>query len=180
VIDLLAPAVATLTGGATLARQGGQGWLSLVPVDAAHSSYNGLILLTFIVVSGSLVAFAVHRLASHRVARGPIWDCGYPDSSPATQYTASSFGQPLRRVFGSVAFSAREIVAMPPPGDQGPARLEVQLRDHVWATLYAPVAGVVDVLSERLNVIQFLTIRRYLTMMFGALVFLLVAVALWR
>ncbi len=180
VIDLLAPAVATLTGGATLATQGGQGWLSLVPVDPAHSSYNGLILLTFILVSGSLVAFAVHRLASHRVARGPIWDCGYPDPSPATQYTASSFGQPLRRVFGSVAFSAREQVEMPAPGDLGPARLEVHLRDHVWTMLYAPVAGVIDALSERLNVIQFLTIRRYLTMMFGALVFLLVVVAVWR
>lgn len=180
VIDLLAPAVATLSAGATLPTQGGQGWLSLVPVDPVHSSYNGLILLTFIVVSASLVAVAVHRLASHRVARGPIWDCGYPDPSPATQYSASSFGQPLRRVFGSVVFSAREHVEMPAPGDLGPARLEVHQRDHVWATLYAPLAGVIDALAERLNIVQFLTIRRYLTMMFGALVLLLVVVAVWR
>ncbi len=33
---------------------------------------------------------------------------------------------------------------------------------------------------RRLNGLQFLTIRRYLTMMFGALVILLIVVALWR
>ena len=32
------------------------------------------------------------------------------DPSPSTQYTAGSFSQPLRRVFGSVLFGAREKV----------------------------------------------------------------------
>ena len=27
--------------------------------------------------------------------RAPAWDCGYPDTSPATQYTAGSFAQPI-------------------------------------------------------------------------------------
>ena len=40
------------------------------------------------------------RLAALR--RGPAWDCGFPDPSPATQYTADSFAQPFRRVFGDV------------------------------------------------------------------------------
>ncbi len=33
--------------------------------------------------------------------RAPAWDCGFPDPSPATQYTAGSFAQPIRRVFGT-------------------------------------------------------------------------------
>ena len=45
--------------------------------------------------------------------RGPAWDCGFPDPSPATQYTADSFAQPIRRVFGEVVFRARERVDMP-------------------------------------------------------------------
>ena len=35
-------------------------------------------------------------------------------------------------------------------------------------------------LSLKLNTLQFLTIRMYLSLMFGALVTLLVVVALWR
>ena len=76
---------------------------------------------------GQLAAFAIHRLASDRLRRAPAWDCGYPDASPATQYTAMSFAQPIRRVFGTVVFRAREQVEMPPPGDTRPARLTVQM-----------------------------------------------------
>ena len=64
-----------------------------------------------------------------RARRGPAWDCGFPDPSPATQYTADSFAQPIRRVFGEVVFLARERVDMPAPGDARPARLTVTLRD---------------------------------------------------
>ena len=34
--------------------------------------------------------------------------------------------------------------------------------------------------ADRLNFLQYLTVRRYLTMMFGALVVLLGVMALWR
>ncbi len=54
--------------------------------------------------------------------------------SPVTQYTADSFAQPIRRVFGTIVFRAREHVDMPPPGDIRPARLTVEWRDLVWDT----------------------------------------------
>ena len=65
---------------------------------------------------------SIHRSPPTAAPR-PAWDCGYPDPSPATQYTADSFAQPIRRVFGTVVFRAREHVEMPPPGDRRPARL---------------------------------------------------------
>jgi len=126
-----------------------------------------------------LAAYAIHRLASHAVRRGPAWDCGFPEPSPATQYTASSFAQPIRRVFGTVVFQARETVDMPAPGDLRPARLTVTLRDLIWETLYEPVAGGVAAAAEWLNRFQFLTIRRYLSLVFAALIVLLTVVALW-
>jgi hypothetical protein len=114
------------------------------------------------------------------VRRSDAWDCGFPDPRPATQYTAGSFSQPIRRVFGSVVFRAAEEVHIPPPGDVRPARLEVRLRDVLWDVLYAPTARLVGFAAERLNRLQFLTIRGYLTLVFGALVALLMVLTVWQ
>ena len=96
-----------------------------------------------------------------------------------TQYTASSFAQPIRRVYGTVVFHAREIGEMPPPGATTPARLTVELRDLIWEAAYQPITVFIGYATERLNVLQFLTIRRYLTLVFAALVLLLLVLAIW-
>ena len=175
-IDALAP-VATALVGTSMPHQAGLAWLTIVPIAESRSSYNGLLVFVFVVISGSLAAFAIHRLASDKLRRGPAWDCGYPDPSPATQYTASSFAQPIRRVYGTSVFRAREIGEMPPPGATTPARLTVTLSDLIWDGLYAPVASFVGLAADRLNILQFLTIRRYLTLVFTALVLLLMVLA---
>lgn len=177
VIDALAPVTSAMVG-ARMAPQASVGWLSIVPVAEARSSYNGLLVMTFIVASGGLAAMAIHRFASHAIRRAPAWDCGFPDPSPATQYTASSFGQPIRRVFGAV-FGVRDHVRMPAPGELEAARFATELHDPIWDRLYAPIAGSVGWAADRLNRVQFLTIRAYLALVFGALVSLLLVLALW-
>jgi formate hydrogenlyase subunit 3/multisubunit Na+/H+ antiporter MnhD subunit len=177
-MDALAPVVTSLVGE-RMPVQGSVEWLSIVPIAESRSSYNGLLVFAFIAISGSLTAFAIHRLASDKMRRGPAWDCGYPDASPATQYTADSFAQPIRRVFGTVVFRAREHGEMPPPGDMQPARLSVVVRDPIWEALYAPIAAGVGATAVRLNHLQFLTIRQYLSLVFGALVTLLLVLAIW-
>jgi len=157
----------------------GTQWLSIVPIAASRSSYDGLLVFLFMVISGTLAAFAIHRLASDRLRRAPAWDCGYPDASPATQYTAMSFAQPMRRVFGTVVFHAREHGEMPPPGDTRPAQLEVELSDPIWDLLYAPLVTGVGFAADHLNRLQFLTIRQFLSLVFGALVILLLVLAVW-
>ncbi len=102
-IDALAPVAQALVGD-TMPHQSGLAWLTIVPIAESRSSYNGLLVFIFVVMSGSMAAFAIHRLASDRLRRAPAWDCGYPDASPATQYTASSFAQPIRRVYGTSVF----------------------------------------------------------------------------
>ena len=180
VVDGLAPVVGLLNGGAQLATQHNQPWLTLAPIVDAKSAYNGLLVLLFMALSGTAAALLIHRFASNALRRGPAWDCGFPDASPATQYTAGSFAQPIRRVFGSIVFQARERVTMPPPGDGRPAKLEVQLRDPVWDYGYAPITTAVIAASTHANHLQYLTIRRYLSLVFGALVVLLLGMALWR
>jgi UPF0716 family protein affecting phage T7 exclusion len=178
-IDALAP-VTTAMVGASMPHQTAVQWLSIVPIAESRSSYNGLLVFAFMAVSGMLAAFAIHRLASDRLRRGPAWDCGYPDPNPATQYSASSFAQPIRRVYGTLVFRAREIGEMPPPGSVAPARLTVEVRDLIWDTLYVPLSGLVETAADRLNILQFLTIRRYLSLVFAALVLLLLVLAIWQ
>ena len=176
-IDSLAP-VTTAMVGHSMPHQADLAWLTIVPIAESRSSYNGLLVLAFVTLSGSLAALAIHRLASDRLRRAPAWDCGFPDSNPAIQYTASSFSQPIRRAFGSVVFAAREIGEMPPPGALSVARLTVRQRDLIWDFLYAPLADGIATVTERINVLQFQTIRRYLSLVFIALVLLLLVLAL--
>jgi len=177
-IDALAP-VNTALIGAHMPAQIGTPWLAIIPITASRSSYDGLLVFLFMVMSGALAASAIHRLASDRLRRAPAWDCGYPDASPANQYTAMSFAQPIRRVFGTTLFHARETVEMPPPGDTRPARLSVELHDLIWDFIYAPLAAGIGFAADRLNRLQFLTIRQFLSFVFGALVILLLVLAIW-
>jgi formate hydrogenlyase subunit 3/multisubunit Na+/H+ antiporter MnhD subunit len=178
-IDALAP-VAQTAVGAHMPQQRALEWLTIVPVAESRSSYNGLALFLLICLAGGLAAWVIHRWASHAIRRSAPWDCGFPDPDPRAQYTAGSFAQPIRRVFGSFVFRARERVEMPPPGDRRPARLEVHLRDLVWESIYAPIETIVGWTADLFNRIQFLTIRGYLTLVAGALVALLVVLAVWQ
>jgi hypothetical protein len=69
---------------------------------------------------------------------------------------------------------------MPPPGDMAPARIEKHIHDPAWETFYAPVGTLVAATADWMNVLQFLTIRRYLAFVFIALILLLLVLALWQ
>jgi formate hydrogenlyase subunit 3/multisubunit Na+/H+ antiporter MnhD subunit len=177
-IDALAPVTQLVVGG-RMPVQTGVEWLSIVPIAESRSSYNGLLVFLFMSASGMIGAFVIHRLASDKVRRGAIWDCGFPDASPITQYSGDSFAQPIRRVFGALVFRAREVGEMPSPNSTLPARFAAIVRDPIWDALYAPLMDFVAFATEKLNVLQFLTIRRYLSLVFAALVLLLLVLAAW-
>src|SRR5579875_1192949 len=178
VVDALAPVSESLIGD-RMPVQASDPWLSIVPIAASRSSYDGLLVFVFIGLAGLIAAWAIHNFASRALRRSAAWDCGTPDPSPLTQYTAASFAQPIRRVYGTLAFRARERVEMPPPGDARPAVLHASLRDLVWDWLYAPIEGSVATAAGRLNQFQFLTIRKYLSLVFALLVILLLVLAIW-
>jgi hypothetical protein len=179
VIDLLAPVVQSLVG-ARMPEQTFLPWASLVPIAEGRSSYNGLLIFLFLAISGTLTALFIHRVATRATRRSDIWDCGYPDPSPATQYTSSSFAMPIRRVFGTTVFLVRETVDMPRPGETRAGRFHVKVIDPAWRYFYGPSVRVVMRSAVILNQLQFLTIRRYLVLVFATLVFLLLVVAAWR
>jgi len=177
IIDRLAPVSQALVGG-QMPGQAGIAWLAIVPINESRSSYDGLLVFVFVGLSALLSSYAIHSLASRRLRRVPAWDCGYPEPSPLAQYSAASFSQPIRRVFGAIAFRAREKVTMPAPGENRAATFRLELHDQVWESMYAPIGRAVAFCADHLNHLQFLTIRRYLSLVFAALVILLVILAM--
>ncbi len=172
VIDAISPITDILVGG-HMPQQAAQSWFTIIPIDQARSSYNGLLVFLFTASAASLAAYAIHRVASREVRRAAAWDCGFPDANPLLQYSASSFAQPIRRVFGTLLLQAREAVSMPKPGDTGVAHFHLVVRDLIWDTLYLPIARYVTFVAEHANRAQFLTIRQYLGLAFVTLVSLL-------
>jgi hypothetical protein len=61
-----------------------------------------------------------------------------------------------------------------------PARMTRYRHDLAWEAIYLPIGAAVGAVAERLNALQFLTIRRYLGFVFVALVVLLMAIAAWQ
>ena len=179
-IDALAP-VANAWSASSMPLAGGSEWLTIVPIAESRSSYNGLLVFIFVTLSGSIAAFAIHRLASDRLRRAPAWDCGYPDASPALQYTASSFSQPIRRVFGTRGIRRtrdRRDAATRRDGAGAADREDARPRSGTRSTRRSRRSSASS--PTRMNVLQFLTIRRYLTLVFVALVLLLLVLAIWR
>lgn len=177
-VDGLASAV-TLMSGTYLPQQSSLPWFSLVPVDVGRSSYSGILLLLFLLFSAYGAVIVIHQFVSNAIRRAPPWDCGYPDARPQTQYTASSFAQPVRRVYGTLLLRAKDFVFMPPPGDVRAATFRVEMRDLIWEKLYLPVSASVFRVGQKLHPLQFQSIRRYLSLVLGALVLLLTVLAIW-
>ncbi|MCW5731567.1 MAG: hydrogenase 4 subunit B [Alphaproteobacteria bacterium] len=177
-LDLIRTVTTPLLGGA-LVPQAGLRWLSIVPLAESRSSYNGLLVLLFVALTAALAALALRRMAGAATRRAPAWDCGFAVPVPLAQYSESGFAQPLRRILAGSVFRIRERVEMPAPGALEPARFAQSSRDPAWSGLYLPLGRMVEATAGRLNALQFLTIRRYLSLVFGALVLLLMVVALW-
>lgn len=178
-IDTISPVVDAMLSG-QLPRQAQQAWFTIIPIAEARSSYSGLLVFLFVAFSGSVAAWAVHRFASRKLRRAPAWDCGFPDPSPLTQYSAGGFAQPIRRVLGTDLLGASETVFMPAPGDPGAARHHLLVGDPTWNSLYLRIATAVTFVTSKMNRLQFLTIRRYLTLVFLSLILLLLGLMLWR
>jgi hypothetical protein len=83
-------------------------------------------------------------------------------------------------VFGTTVFAVHEKVDMPMPGETRAAHFHVKVLDPAWRLVYGPLARSIWIVADKLNGLQFLTIRQYLTLTVSTLILLLIAVVLWR
>ena len=175
----IGPLLTSLAGMDLMGALQGPTPFSLIAFSEERAIYDAPTIAFFVAVSSIATVGIVHLLASKQTKRSPTWDCGFPDPSPATQYTASSFSQPLRRVYGGILVKAKESLDMPRPGELRPARFDVRFSDYIWRFLYQEPASAIWSLSKQFNHIHFLTIRAYLVFMFCTLITLLIITATW-
>ena len=180
VIDALGAATQVAVG-ARMPTQSSIAWLSIAPVAESRSSYNGLLVFLFIAMS-AVAGRELHPSLRLRRACGALLRgiAASPIRRPATQYSARASRSRSGVCSAPSHSSCASASIMPAPGetrsgasDACPQRQDLGrvLRDRWSKASSAP--------RRALNRLQFLTIRQYLSVVFGALVTLLVVLASW-
>ena len=132
-------------------------------------------------LSAWLTAFAIHRFASHALRRGAGLGLRLPRSAPGDAIHRRQLRpadpprvrhRGVRRARDRDDAAARRHVA--PPA----SRRRCATRSGMRSTRRSPARSAA--VTQALNHLQFLTIRRYLSLVFVALVVLLLALALWQ
>jgi hypothetical protein len=126
-----------------------------------------------------LAVFALERLwLSRRRRRAvPTWDCGYPQSSPTMQYTATSLAQPITSVLQP---ALRSTVRAEPPAGLWPAAMSWQSRtpERALVEFYRPAFRRVAELLGTFRRLQSGQVAVYLRYVALAL-FVLIAWLFW-
>jgi hydrogenase-4 component B len=163
-VVLMGPVVATLTGGMN------------VQPDAAWTG-DMLGQVTIVVLGGlaavGLVALLrVRLLAGRPVTASVTWDCGYVAPTPRMQYTASSFADPLTRLFRVFLRMHRRFE---PPAGLFPvsASLATETPDVYRERLYRPLFANAERLLGRFRWLQHGRLNLYVLYIVLALLALL-------
>ena len=76
--------------------------------------------------------------------------------------------------------AVREGVDCPGPGGMAPARHRLRSHELVWEQVYLRIGTAIGAAATDLNRLQFLTIRRYLSLVMISLVGLLLVLTIWN
>jgi hypothetical protein len=182
-LHLATPALERLLGPAAAPPVQGLAGMTLSAGEGS-SAYLPLVAGLLLAVAGGAIAWAVRRRSPLPTARGPVWNCGFidppahlPFGDPWTQPGAGGIAQPLRRMLGGAVFAARERVDMPEPGDVRPGRYAATFIDPSDRLLLRPLRRLRDGATARTEALRSFTVRRSLSLSFGALVALLALLA---
>jgi hydrogenase-4 component B len=163
--------------GSTISLSASQyGWMWLTPVSYERASYSGIIVFIGILVVVA-AAYALLHVKPGMIRRSHIWDCGFQKINSRMQYNATSFAQPIRRIFGFL-FRIRESVEQAPHAGHKafPKKITYYLsvKDRIWKWLYKPIVDSSFWLSRQAGRLQQGRIQTYLLYSFITILALLV------
>lgn len=171
-----AAAVAWGPSNATIDGLGGVLFSSVGILDPVSIS---LLTLGLAAPVGLLVLVLRHR--SPRRATDVPWGCGGVRTSPRMEYTATSYAEPLVRVFGEALRPSRTLEVSHTEVDQvleSRVAFAQEVTDIVEVKGYQPAATWLGWLGDQARRIQNGSIHRYLGFSFAALLVVLVVVTI--
>lgn len=161
---LLQPAVAVLAGGAAA-------------VPAAAWSGSALAAIPAVTLGAALLAWLCLRMRRSLLAKQPVaqtvtWDCGYAAPTPRMQYTASSFADPITRMFRPIL---RTLFHSQPPAGLFPeaASLASHTPDFFHERIYHYLFTRAESLLARFRLLQHGRLNLYILYIMLALLGLL-------
>jgi NADH:ubiquinone oxidoreductase subunit 5 (subunit L)/multisubunit Na+/H+ antiporter MnhA subunit len=134
----------------------------------------GLVIITAAVAVGARGLGRARR-------RSAAWDCGDGPLTARMEYTATSFAEPLQRVFDDVLAPERDIDVTHDAESAyhvEAVRYHLRIPDRIENRLYRPVIAAIDRLGRAGSRLATGSVHRYLAYMFAALVIVLLAVVI--
>jgi len=150
------------------------GWLWLTPLAGERASYAAAIVILAILAI-MVISFLVLRRRGGSVRRSAVWSCGFPGVNAQMQYTATSFSQPLRRIFSSV-YQPREKHQLANHGHKmltKRVRYTLHIMDLSWQYVYLPIGKLILVMTQWVHWLHSRTLNTYLTYSFVTLLVIL-------
>lgn len=129
------------------------------------------------VVGLAVVCAAAARAWGRARRRAPAWDCGDGPLTARMEYTATSFAEPLQRVFDDVLAPEQDIDVTHPTESRylvKAVQYRRRLPDRIEARLYQPVITAMKAVGRAARVLATGSVHRYLAYMLTALVAVLV------
>jgi formate hydrogenlyase subunit 3/multisubunit Na+/H+ antiporter MnhD subunit len=176
VMPLLARAAGTVLGGTPDPLRAGASLAIAGSADVVQPA-----LLAMALLAGLALAWALARLRARAGARrAEAWGCGREQQTPRMQYTATSFAEPLQRVFDDVLRPDRDLdvshIAESRYFEQA-ITYRSRTDDAIERGAYRPLAVLAARWGEVARGAQNGSVHRYLAFGFAALVILLVVLA---
>jgi len=150
------------------------GWLWLTPISEERASYSAPIALLGMLVLGGLIFWLLHP-KGQRIRRVHFWSCGNPHVNTRMQYTATSFAQPLRRIFSGI-YQPVEHIEIERPDHKlltRSIRYEVHAQDISWRFIYRPLIALTERIGEWVAKQHQRGVHAYLAYMFVTVLVLL-------
>jgi hypothetical protein len=139
-----------------------------------------LIALALAVAVAGLLG-AVRLFAARRARRAArLWDCGAGPMSPRMEYTATSFAEPLQRVFDDVLAPESDLDVTPAKESAylvESIRFRARIPDRVERRLYDPVLAAAGAVGRAATGLANGSVHRYLAYGFYTLTALLIVLA---
>ena len=154
-----------------------------VQTPAAFGEMSSTLVMLGLLILLALIPLAMKILRVNEKLRvSDTWGCGRVGQTPRMEYTATSFAEPLRRVFSELYRPTKEVtIDFHPDSKYFVQSIEYKSDIRPWFEefLYEPLVNKIRAWSQRVRQLQSGSLHGYLAYLFLALGLLLLSALVW-